>query len=269
MKFEGSVFVVTGGASGIGEATTRMAVANGAKVAMWDLQQDRAEAIIAELGADKVMFSKVNVVEESDVDAAVEACVAKFGRIDCCVTSAGVGGPGGLTVNKDHSPHKLSHFVRIVQINLVGSFLCGSRCAAQMSKQEPNADHERGLIVHISSVAGMDGQNGQAGYAASKAGVMGMTLPMARDMGKYGIRVNTICPGLVDTPMGGTEKPIDDRDPEKMPRVGKSLLTAQPFPNRRFARPAEMANLVKFMFETPFMNGEAVRLDAGIRMPKL
>eukprot|EP00413_Alexandrium_margalefii_P020915 CAMPEP_0204571062 /NCGR_PEP_ID=MMETSP0661-20131031/38669_1 /ASSEMBLY_ACC=CAM_ASM_000606 /TAXON_ID=109239 /ORGANISM="Alexandrium margalefi, Strain AMGDE01CS-322" /LENGTH=269 /DNA_ID=CAMNT_0051579287 /DNA_START=63 /DNA_END=872 /DNA_ORIENTATION=+ len=269
MKFEGAVFVVTGGASGIGEATTRMALSHGARVAIWDLQADLGEALVKEFGADRVSFSKVNVSDEGDVDAAVQACVAKFGRIDCCVNCAGVGGPGGLTVNKDHSPHKLSHFVRIVQINLVGSFLCASRCAAQMSRQEPNGDGERGLIVNISSVAAMDGQNGQAGYSASKAGVVGMTLPMARDLGKYGVRVNTICPGMVDTPMGGTKKPIDDRDPEKMPRVGKALLTSQLFPSRRFARPAEMANLVKFMFETPFMNAETVRLDAGIRMPKL
>merc|ERR1712100_211176 len=160
-------------------------------------------------------------------------------------------------------------FQTIVNINLIGTFLTGSRCASQMAKQEPNADGERGCIVNISSVAAMDGQNGQIGYSASKAGVVGMTLPMARDLGRYGVRVNTICPGLVDTPMGGTKVPIDNRDPEKMPKVGRTLLLSQLFPNRRFARPSEMANLVKFMFETPFMNAETVRLDAGNRMPKL
>merc|ERR1712070_1013776 len=163
-------------------------------------------------------------------------------------------------------PHKLSSFVRIVQINLIGTFLCGSRCASQMVKQEPNADGERGCIVNIASIAAFDGQNGQAGYAASKAGVVGMTLPMARDLGKFGVRVNTICPGLVDTPMGGVKgAPIEDRDPEKMHPLQKGLLTAQLFPNRRFGRPAEMAQLVKFMAETAFMNGETVRCDAGSR----
>lgn len=268
MKIEGAVFVVTGGASGIGEGVTRMVLANGGRVAIWDMNEKLGAELVAELGAERVSFSKVNVTEEADVDVALGACVDKFGRVDCCVNSAGIGG-GSLTVDKEGKPHKLSAFVRIVQINLVGTFLCGSRCASQMVKQEPNADGERGCIVNVSSVAAMDGQNGQAGYAASKAGVVGMTLPMARDLGKHGVRVNTICPGLVDTPMGGTKVPIDNRDPETMPRVGKTLLLSQPFPNRRFARPAEMANLVKFMFETPFMNAETVRLDAGIRMPKL
>merc|ERR1712187_38090 len=132
---------------------------------------------------------------------------------------------------------------------------------------DPNGDGERGCIINISSIAAMDGQNGQAAYSASKAGVVGMTLPMARDMGKIGIRVNTICPGIVDTPLTGNKKTVDDRDPEKMPKVMRGLLTSQVFPDRRFARPDEMANLVKFMAETTFMNGETVRLDAGNRMP--
>merc|ERR1712072_716867 len=166
--------------------------------------------------------------------------------------------------------HALKTFSRIIQLNLVGTFLTGSRCAAQMSKQEPSGEGERGLIVNISSIAAFDGQNGQAAYSASKAGVVGMTLPMARDLGKFGIRVNTICPGIVDTPMGGVKgAPIEDRDPEKMHPLQKGLLTAQLFPNRRFGRPAEMAQLVKFMAETTFMNGETVRLDGGSRMPKL
>lgn len=270
MKWENAIFVVTGGASGIGEATTRMAVSNGAKVAIWDLenQNKRADKIIGDLGADKVIFCPTNVTDEADVDKSLAATVAKYGQVHCCVNCAGIGA-ANPTVDRNQKPHPIAPFIRIVTINCIGTFMTGSRCAAQMAKQEPNADGERGCVINIASIAAFDGQNGQAGYSASKAGVVGMTLPMARDLGRYGIRVNTICPGLVDTPMGGTEVPIDDRNVEKMDRVGKSLITSQAFPNRRFARPAEMAHLAKFMFESPFMNGEHVRLDAGNRMPKL
>lgn len=270
MKWENSIFVVTGGASGIGEATTRMAVSNGAKVSIWDLegQKGRFEKISGELGADKVLFCPVDVTKEADVDAALAATVAKFGAVHCCVNCAGIGA-ASPTVSRDNKPHPLNSFTRIVTINCIGSFLTGSRCASQMSKQQPNEDGERGAVINIASIAAFDGQNGQAGYSASKAGVVGMTLPMARDLGRFGIRVNTICPGLVDTPMGGVEVPIDVRNVDKMDRVGKSLITSQCFPVQRFARPSEMAHLAKFMFESPFMNGEAVRLDAGNRMPKL
>jgi NAD(P)-dependent dehydrogenase (short-subunit alcohol dehydrogenase family) len=268
MKIEGAVFVVTGGASGIGEACVRMAVAAGAKAAIWDMNEKRGADLVEELGADKAVFCKVNVMDAADVDKAVDAVVLKFGRVDCCVNSAGTG-LAVPTVSKKNEAHPIDKFTRIIQLNLIGTFLCGSRCAAQMAKQAPNAEGERGLVVNISSIAAFDGQNGQAAYSASKAGVVGMTLPMARDMGKLGIRVNTICPGIVDTPLTGNKKPVDERDPENMPKVMKGLLTSQVFPDRRFARPTEMASLVKFMAETAFMNGETVRLDAGNRMPKL
>jgi len=270
MKWENAIFVVTGGASGIGEATTRMAVANGAKVAIWDLenQQKRADKIIGELGAAKVIFCPTNVTLEESVDSALAATMKAYGAVHCCVNCAGIGA-ATATVGKNFKPHPMDAFTRIVTINCIGSFLTGSRCAAQMAQQDPNADGERGCVINIASIAAFDGQNGQAGYSASKAGVVGMTLPMARDLGRYGIRVNTICPGLVDTPMAGVEVPIDNREVGKMDRVGKSLITSQAFPVQRFARPAEMAHLAKFMFESPFMNGEHVRLDAGNRMPKL
>merc|ERR1712217_360604 len=232
------------------------------------MNEKRGKMLVDELGADKVLFCKVNVTSESDVDAAVVATVGKFGRIDCCVNCAGTG-LAVPTVGKKNEPHPIDKFNFIIQLNLVGTFLTGSRCAAQMAKQGPKAERERGLIVNISSIAAFDGQNGQAAYAASKAGVVGMTLTMARDLGKLGIRVNTICPGLVDTPLTGTKKPIDSRNLEEMPKVLGGLLSSQVFPNKRFANPAEMANLVKFMAETTFMNGETVRLDAGNRMPKL
>lgn len=269
MKLEGAVYVVTGGASGIGAGVVRMALQHGGKVSIWDMNEKLGADMVNELGADKVLFVKVNVMEEAAVDAAVQKTVEKFGRIDCCVNSAGTGLAIG-TVNKKGEPHSMKRFQFIISLNLVGTFLCGSRCAAQMSKQEPNAEGERGCIVNISSVAAFDGQNGQAAYSASKAGVVGMTLPMARDMGKIGIRVNTICPGLVDTPLNGVKQgTIDDRDVNKMPKVQRTLLESQVFPTKRFGRPSEMAHLVKFMVENPFVNGEAIRLDGGIRMPKL
>lgn len=268
MKFDGAVFVVTGGASGIGEATTRMAVANGAKASIWDMNEKKGKALVQELGADNVFFCKVNVTSEKDVDAAVAATLGKFNKINACVNCAGLGA-AMLTVDRKGNAHSLGGFNRVIQINLVGTFLCGSKCAAQMSKQEPTSEGERGLIVNIASVAAFDGQNGQAAYSASKAGVVGMTLPMARDMGRLGIRVNTICPGIFDTPMTGAKKPVDNRDPEQTNKIMKPLLTSQVFPNRRFGRPSEIANTVKFLFETTFMNGETIRVDAAVRMPKL
>jgi len=268
MRIEGSVFVVTGGASGIGEATVRMAVSAGAKASIWDMNEKLGTALVAELGADKALFCKVNVTQETDVDAAIASTVAKFGRIDCCVNSAGTG-LAVSTVNRKGEVHDIKKFSFIVQLNLIGTFLTGSKCAGQMAKQEPNAEGERGLVVNIASIAAFDGQNGQAAYSASKAGVYGMTLPMARDMGKIGIRVNTIAPGIVDTPLSGATKPVDNREVEKMPKNAGGLLSSQVFPTRRFGRPAEMAHLVKFMFENAFINGETVRLDGGNRMPKL
>lgn len=223
---------------------------------------------MAELGADKVLFNKVNVTSEQDVDAALAATLAKFGRVDCCVNCAGLGA-AQLTVSKTNEAHPIAGFNRIVQINLIGTFLCGSKVAAQLAKQELTAAGERGLIVNIASVAAFDGQNGQAAYSASKAGVVGMTLPMARDMGKLGIRVNTICPGIIDTPMTGSKAPVEDRDPEKTHKLMKPLLTSQVFPNRRFGRPSEIAHAVRFLAENVFMNAETIRVDAGVRMPKL
>lgn len=268
VKMSGSVFVVTGGASGIGESTVRMAIQNGAKVAIWDLSEKNGKKLEAELGADKAVFCKVNVTSEKDVDAALATTVEKFGRVDACVNCAGLGA-AMLTVSKKKEAHPIAGFNRILQINLVGTFLCGSKCAAQMAKQELTAVGERGVVINIASVAAFDGQNGQAAYSASKAGVVGMTLPMARDMGRLGIRVNTIAPGIVDTPLTGSKKPVEDRDPEKTHKLMKPLLTSQVFPNRRFGRPDEIAHTVQFLAENVFMNAECIRCDAGVRMPKL
>jgi len=268
VKLAGSVFVVTGGASGIGEATVRMAASKGAKVSIWDLHQKNGTKLAAELGEENAVFCKVNVTSEKDVDAALATTVEKFGRVDACVNCAGLGA-AMLTVSKKKEAHPIAGFNRILQINLVGTFLCGSKCAAQMAKQDLTAAGERGVVINIASVAAFDGQNGQAAYSASKAGVVGMTLPMARDMGKLGIRVNTIAPGIIDTPLTGSKKPVEDRDPEKTHKMMKPLLTAQVFPNRRFGRPDEIAQTAMFLAENVFMNAECIRCDAGVRMPKL
>ncbi|KAJ9465592.1 3-hydroxyacyl-CoA dehydrogenase type-2 [Diplonema papillatum] len=268
MKLDGCVYIVTGGASGLGEAVVRMAVANGGKVSIFDMNMKKGEALVDELGKDNAMMSKVNVTNEENVVQAVQATVEKFGKIDVVVNSAGVAG-AALTVNRKGEPHGLNAFRRILDINVVGTFLVSSKCAAQMHKQELNSEGGRGLIVNISSAAALDGQNGQVAYAASKGAVLSMALPMARDLSKIGIRVNTICPGIFDTPMGGSKKPVDHRDVTKLNKVQQSLLNGQLFPNSRFGNPSELATLVKAMVEVPMLNAEYIRLDAGIRMPKL
>ena len=268
MKLDGIVYVVTGGCSGLGEATVRMAVENNAKVAIFDQNAKKAAPIIEELGADKVAFFKVNVTNDEDVAKAIAGVVEKFGRIDACVNCAGVGA-AQATVSRSGKAHGAAAFSRVLDINLTGTFVVGARCAAQMATQEPNADGERGVIVNIASVAAMEGQNGQAAYAASKGGVVGMTLPMARDLGKFGIRVNCICPGIFDTALTGSKKPVENREVEEMKGTYKALLQAQVFPTKRFGRPSELAALVKTMTEVAFFNGETVRLDGAVRMPKL
>ena len=268
MKIDGLVYVVTGGASGLGEGVVRMAVEHNAKAAVFDMSEKKGKAIEAELGSDKVLFQKVNVTDEKAVEAALAAVVAKFGHVDVVVNSAGIGAAMAMVSRKGEA-HSLAGFQRVIDINLKGTFIVSAQASAIMAKQDPNEEGERGLIVNIASVAAVEGQNGQSAYSASKAGVLGMALPMARDLGKYGIRVNTICPGLFDTAMTGAKKPVDNRDISKLSKVQASLLGSQLFPNNRFGRPAEIGLLVKAMTEIPFFNAESVRLDAGIRMPKL
>merc|ERR1719230_2208706 len=267
MKVEGHAFLVTGGASGLGEGTARMLVAKGGMVSILDRDVEKGEAIQKELGA-KCQFVEVDICEEDSIRAAVEKVHGKWGRIDGCINCAGVGS-ALPTVNKKGAVHDMDTFNFVVKLNLIGTFSVASKCAGIMAKQPEMDDGERGVIINVASVAAFDGQNGQAAYSASKGGVVGMTLPMARDLGRFGIRVNTIAPGLVDTPLNRVETPIDERNVDEMDRVGKSLITAQSFPTKRFGRPSELAHLVKFMFESPFCNGETVRLDGGIRMPKL
>jgi len=250
MQIKNSVFLVTGGASGLGAATARMAAANGAKVVVADLQVDAGESLAKEIGGK---FAKCDVTSEADGKAAVEAAVKGFGGIQVLVNCAGIG-VAERTVGKE-APHDLARFTRVITINLIGTFNMIRLAADAMAKAGPNAAGERGVIVNTASVAAFDGQIGQAAYSASKGGVVGMTLPIARDLSRNGIRVVTIAPGLFLTPMLlGLPKEAQDS-------LGKQV----PFPSR-LGKPDEYAALAKHIVENEMLNGETIRLDGAIRM---
>lgn len=257
MKLDSSISaVVTGGASGIGEAVARRLAESGVKVAIFDFNEERGEAIAAELGG---VFCKVDVTSEEAVDAGLEKARAAIGQERILVNCAGTGNAhktasrAKQTGEIKHFP--LSEFEKIIQINLIGSFRCAAKSAAGMLSLEGMEDGERGVIVNISSVAAQDGQIGQAAYSASKAGVVGMTLPMARDLMNEGVRVNTIMPGLINTPlMNG----LPDN-------VKEALAASVPFP-KRLGEPDEIASVVELMVTNGYFNGESVRLDGAIRM---
>ena len=252
MKIANSVFLVTGGASGLGAATARMVVEGGGRVVLADLNEEAGKALAAELGA-AARFVRTDVTDEASTQAAVEAAVQGCGGLHGLVCCAGVA-PGEKVVGKD-GPHGLDSFTRGVIINLVGTFNPIRLAAAAMSKAAPNEEGERGVIVTTASVAAFDGQIGQATYAASKAGVVGMTLPIARDLSGDGIRVNTIMPGIFNTPLlqGAPDN------------VKASLAASVPFP-KRLGAPDEFAHLALAMVENGYFNGESVRLDGAIRM---
>ena len=251
MQIEKQTFLVTGGGSGLGAATAKMIAANGGNVLIADVS-DAGAKFATELGA-RAAFQKTDVTDEASMQAAVDACVAKFGAIHGLVNCAGVA-PGERVVGRN-GPHALASFDRAVKINLIGTFNAIRLAAAKMSVQAPNEGGERGVIINTSSVASMDGQIGQAAYAASKAGVNGMTLPIARELAKFGIRVVTIAPGIFDTPMlqGMSEE------------IRASLGAQIPFPSR-LGRPDEYAALAKHIIENEVLNGEVIRLDGAIRM---
>jgi NAD(P)-dependent dehydrogenase (short-subunit alcohol dehydrogenase family) len=256
MDVENSAAVVTGGASGLGAATARALAAKGAKVAIFDLQADKGEALAAEIGG---VFCKVDVTSDDSVDAGFAAARAAHGQERILVNCAGTGN-AAKTAGRSKQDGSIKHFPldafdRIIQINLVGTFRCIAKSAAGMLTLEPAADGERGVIVNTASAAAEDGQMGQAAYSASKAGVVGMTLPIARDLMSEGIRVNTILPGIFDTPLLAAA-PQQVRD---------ALAASVPFP-KRLGRPDEFAALALTMIECGYFNGEDVRLDGAIRM---
>ncbi|MGQ0619090.1 MAG: 3-hydroxyacyl-CoA dehydrogenase [Panacagrimonas sp.] len=252
MKIEKSVFLVTGGASGLGAATARLLARHGGKVVIADLNEVGGHSLTTELG-EASRFAKVNVGSEADVEAAVALAVTAFGGLHGVINCAGIGSPAKV-LGKD-GPQALDLFARIVNINLIGSFNVIRLAAQAMSQQPPNEEGERGVVINTASVAAFDGQIGQAGYSASKAGVVGMTLPIAREFARYGIRVVTIAPGLFETPM------MSALPKEAQESLGRSV----PFPSR-LGRPGEFAQMVQAIVENPMLNGETIRLDGALRM---
>ena len=256
MDLANTAAVVTGGASGLGAATARALAAKGVKVAIFDLQADNGEALAGEIGG---VFCKVDVTSDDSVDAGFAAARAAHGQERILVNCAGTGN-AAKTAGRSKQDGSIKHFPldafdRIIQINLVGTFRCLAKSAAGMLTLEPGEDGERGAIVNTASAAAEDGQMGQAAYSASKAGVVGMTLPIARDLMSEGIRVNTILPGIFDTPLLAAA-PQQVRD---------ALAASVPFP-KRLGRPEEFAALALTMIECGYFNGEDVRLDGAIRM---
>ena len=252
MQLRGSTFVVTGGASGLGEATVRTLVEGGANVVIADLQVDKGQTATQSLGK-QVRFIKTDVTSEEDGKAAVALAGSEFGSLQGLVNCAGVA-VAEKTVGKD-GPHVLANFTRCITINLIGTFNMIRLAASVLVKGQPNAAGERGVIVNTASVAAYDGQIGQAAYSASKGGIVGMTLPIARDLSRDGIRVCTIAPGIFETPMlFGLPKEVQDA-------LGKMV----PFPSR-LGKPAEYAALAKHIIENEMLNGETIRLDGAIRL---
>jgi NAD(P)-dependent dehydrogenase (short-subunit alcohol dehydrogenase family) len=251
MKLSGSVALVTGGASGLGAATVRRLVAGGAKVLIVDRDEARGQALAKEIGAT---FAKADVTDPAQVEAAV-AAAGQLGTLRIAVSCAGVGF-AARTLDRTGKPHDIDVFRTVIGVNLIGTFNVLRLAAAAIAKAEPLEHGERGVIVNTASVAAFDGQVGQLAYAASKAGVVGMTLPAARDLAPAGIRVVTIAPGIFDTPMLGT-----------LPEDRRAALAADVVFPKRLGDPAEYGGLVAAIVETGYLNGETIRLDGAIRMP--
>jgi NAD(P)-dependent dehydrogenase (short-subunit alcohol dehydrogenase family) len=252
MDIQNAAALITGGASGLGEGCARRFAAQGAKVVIADLNGERGAALAMELG-EGARFVLADVTREADVLTAVNMARESFGALHVVVNCAGIVA-GERTVGKN-GPHALDMFERVIRINLIGTFNVIRLAAAAMQSNEPNADGERGVIVNTASVAAFDGQIGQAAYAASKGGIVSMTLPVARDLARSGVRVMTIAPGIMDTPMM-------DMLPQN---VRDSLAQQVPFPSR-LGQADEYARLAQAIVENPYLNGEVIRLDGAIRM---
>ena len=254
MNYSGASAIITGGASGIGEASARQLAAGGAKVVIADLQEDKGAAVAEELGG---AFVKCDVSSEEDGAKAVAAAAA-MGPLRALVNSAGLG-RAARVINRDNEPMALHMFEFVIKVNLIGSFNMLRLSAAEMAKNDPvSEDGARGAIVNMASVAAFDGQIGQCAYSASKGGIVGMTLPLARDLSATGIRVNTIAPGLIDTPIYGEGQQAEDFKAH----LGASVL----FP-KRLGQGEELAFMVMDLLTNPYMNGETIRVDGGIRLP--
>uniref|UniRef100_A0A0A9Z6D1 3-hydroxyacyl-CoA dehydrogenase type-2 n=1 Tax=Lygus hesperus TaxID=30085 RepID=A0A0A9Z6D1_LYGHE len=248
------VALVTGGASGLGRATVERFVQQGSKVVLADLPNSKGQEVASSLGPN-VQFAPVNVTEEKDVENALALAKEKFGRLDVAVSCAGIGVAYKTYNFNKNLPHKLDDFTRVLMVNTVGTFNVIRLSVGLIGQNEPDADGTRGVVINTASVAAYDGQMGQAAYSASKGAVVGMTLPIARDLASQGIRVCTIAPGLFDTPLLSAL-------PEK---VRKFLASTVPHP-KRLGNPEEFAMLVQSIVENPLMNGEVIRLDGALRM---
>ena len=245
--------VVTGGVSGLGLAVAQHLVAHGGKVALFDVNDDKGAAAVADLGEANARYFRTDVTDEAGVDANVAAAKDFLGGLNATINCAGILGSGRV-LGRDGAM-KLSQFQATVMVNLVGSFNVAKTCAEQMQGNEAGSDGERGVIVNTASVAAYEGQIGQAAYSASKGGVVGMTLPMARELARFGIRVNTVAPGVFWTPM------VDGMPDE----VQQSLAASIPFPSR-LGQPKEFADLVAYILTNTYLNGETIRLDGATRL---
>lgn len=253
MNIQQNTFLVTGGASGLGEATTRYLVEQGANVIIADLNQQAGEALVAELG-DNTLFAQCDITSEKDVQNAIDAGIAKFGKLSGSINCAGIVVVQKL-LDKEGNPADLAKFSKGIQVNLIGSFNVARLVASALTKNETSHNEDRGIIINTASIAAFDGQIGQASYSASKSGVVGMMLPLARELARHQIRIMTIAPGVFGTPMMAS-----------LPEQARtSLEQSVPFP-KRLGNPQEFAKLVGHIIENSYMNGEVIRLDGAIRM---
>ncbi len=253
MELSGTAAIISGGASGLGEAAARALAAAGSTVVIADLNDERGKAVASELGGE---FVKTDVSDEAAVAAAVDVAASRQVPLRTVINCAGIGW-AERTVNRDGAPHALATFRKVIDINLVGTFNLMRIAAAAIARTEPaDADGQRGVVINTASVAGIEGQTGQLAYSASKGGIIGMTVPAARDLSVIGVRVNTICPGIIDTPIYGSGPASEEF---------KARLAAPVVFPKRMGTAAEFARLVRSLIENDYMNAEVIRFDGGIR----
>ncbi|NVK24410.1 MAG: 3-hydroxyacyl-CoA dehydrogenase [Gammaproteobacteria bacterium] len=254
MKLNNKIAIVTGGASGLGRATCEQLVNKSVRVAILDVNEEAAIQTVKELGENNAIFIKVDVTSDTSVESAFKEVIAKYGQIDICVNCAGIA-PAAKVLDRENNAMPLDKFSSVIGVNLIGSFNVARVAAQYMSSNAPDENNERGVIINTASIAGYEGQMGQSAYAASKGGIIAMSLPMARDLAKTGIRVNAIAPGIMGTPLllGMPE------------HVQESLVENIQFP-KRMGYPSEFGDLVVHISQNAYINGEAIRLDGAMRM---